>query len=136
MQEIEKIAAEAAEQQVCALEERGYLDFDGGEQEDRVSVVEQLRDMIQSAIEKAGLAQRDLPAFAEGYAQGVADSAAHASEPDLMLEDCTLIAHNTGEGWYLAVQNRDGDDIAILKWPWGDKGKNAQQLEEYGYEII
>lgn len=55
----------------------------------------------------------------------------------LTPEDCKLIAHNTGEGWYLAVQNPEGDDIAILKWPWGNNDKkNAKQLEEYGYEIV
>lgn len=54
---IDQIAAEAAEKQVSALEDRGYLDFDSGEQEDRKSVVDQLTAIIKAAIEK----DRELP---------------------------------------------------------------------------
>lgn len=55
----------------------------------------------------------------------------------MIPENCKLIAHNTGDGWYLAVQDIPGEDIAILAWPWGDEEKkNAKQLEEYGFEIV
>jgi hypothetical protein len=52
-------------------------------------------------------------------------------------EDCKLIAHWTGDGWYLAVQNAQGEDIAILAWPdqWPEKmTENALNLA--GFQIV
>jgi hypothetical protein len=54
----------------------------------------------------------------------------------MIPEDCKLIAHNTGDGWYLGVVDKDGDDIAILYWPYDDQSKSAKELEAYGFEII
>lgn len=46
----EKIAMETAERRISELEDLGYLDFDGGEQEDRTSVVVNTANHILSAF--------------------------------------------------------------------------------------
>lgn len=51
-------------------------------------------------------------------------------------EDCTLEACWSGDGWVLAVRNKD-EVIAYLKWPeqWPDK-VSTTQLEKFGFEIV
>lgn len=59
------------------------------------------------------------------------------SAPNHIPESCKLIAHHTGDGWYLAVQNAANEEIAILAWPkqWGDT-VSSQQLETFGFEVV
>lgn len=52
-------------------------------------------------------------------------------------EDCKLVAHNTGDGWYLGVQTKDYEDICSLKWPdsWPETVSTAF-LKTAGFEIV
>jgi len=54
----------------------------------------------------------------------------------MIPENCKLIAHWTGEGWYLAVQDR-GRDIAILAYPeaWPES-VDSNWLHANGFEIV
>ena len=54
----------------------------------------------------------------------------------MIPEDCILVAHNTGDGWYLAVEDKEGNEIAILAWPFGDHTKTSKDLEGYGFKIV
>lgn len=54
--------------------------------------------------------------------------------------DCELVAHDTGDGWALAVENPadpERDVIAYLKWPdsFGES-QTAAQLEAKGFIIV
>lgn len=51
-------------------------------------------------------------------------------------ENCRLIAHATGDGWYLAVQDTTGNDIAILKWPFLEERLTASKLQDHGFQIV
>jgi len=56
-------------------------------------------------------------------------------------EECILIAHATGDGWHLAVLNRDGVEIAMLDFnkviPKQFNGYiTASELRNLGYEIV
>lgn len=56
---------------------------------------------------------------------------------DKIPEGCKLVALHTGDGWYLAVQDRNLNEIAILDWPFGEKEiKTSRELEACGFEII
>lgn len=51
-------------------------------------------------------------------------------------EGCTLVAHDTGEGWALCVENTKGDVVAYLAWPWSWlKAITPEQLAEKGFEV-
>lgn len=52
-------------------------------------------------------------------------------------EECKLIAHNTGDGWALAVENLRGYVVCYLAWPksWPET-VSAEQLRGYGFEIV
>lgn len=52
-------------------------------------------------------------------------------------EGCKLVAHDTGDGWYLAVEDRNGKEVAILAWPksWPEK-IFPDDLRKFGFEII
>lgn len=51
-------------------------------------------------------------------------------------EGCKLVAHNTGDGWALTVQDQNGDTVAMLEWPesWPEI-MNADQIREAGFRI-
>jgi len=61
----------------------------------------------------------------------------HKSMSNEIPEGCKLIAHHTGDGWYLAVQDTEGNDIAILDWPdsWPEE-MTTEQLRIFGFEIV
>ena len=52
-------------------------------------------------------------------------------------EECTLVAVHTGDAWHLAVENRNGDEIAVLGWPksWPEIMTTAQ-LKAAGFEVV
>lgn len=51
-------------------------------------------------------------------------------------EGCKLTAHNTGDGWLLAVEAHD-NVVAYLEYPgsWPDT-MNEATLKMYGFEIV
>lgn len=54
-------------------------------------------------------------------------------------ENCKLVAHNTGDGWLLAVETAGtfGNTIAYLAWPatWPE-GVTVQQIKSFGFEVV
>lgn len=55
----------------------------------------------------------------------------------MIPEDGVLVAHDTGEGWALSVENETGDVVCYLKWP--DKWPSTmttKRLKEYGFKIV
>lgn len=52
-------------------------------------------------------------------------------------EDCILVAHDTGEGWVLGVENQKRDVICYLKWPksW-PKMMYKESLNNCGFEVV
>jgi hypothetical protein len=59
------------------------------------------------------------------------------SEKEGLPENCKLVAHNTGDGWFLGVQTAEGDDVCELAWPkkvpWS---LTAADLERFGFEVV
>ena len=52
-------------------------------------------------------------------------------------EDCILVAHWTGDGWALTVEDESGNCIAYLQWPNSlPETMTKQQLEEKGFEVV
>lgn len=52
-------------------------------------------------------------------------------------EDCELVAHDTGDGWALCVENDEHDVIAYLKWPASFREfQTAEQLRAKGFVIV
>lgn len=56
---------------------------------------------------------------------------------NLEPEGCLLVAHDTGDGWALAVETADGDLVAYLKWPdaWPET-LTTQELIAKGFMIV
>jgi hypothetical protein len=54
----------------------------------------------------------------------------------LRPEECVLTAHNTGDGWCLAVEDRKENVVAYLRWPkaWPET-IDKSSLEKFGFEI-
>lgn len=52
-------------------------------------------------------------------------------------EGCKLIAHHTGDGWHLAVEDNQGEEVAMLEWPssWPDS-VNADFLRNCGFRVV
>lgn len=52
-------------------------------------------------------------------------------------EGCILVAHDTGDGWYLGVKDSKGNTVAMLDWPkaWPET-MSASRLREIGFEIV
>jgi hypothetical protein len=52
-------------------------------------------------------------------------------------EGCKLVAHDTGDGWYLGVEDDKGNEVAMLDWPkaWPES-MSASRLREIGFEVI
>ena len=53
-------------------------------------------------------------------------------------EACVLTAHYTGDGWLLAVETHDLDDVvAILDWPesWPER-MTDKELMLFGFKIV
>lgn len=52
-------------------------------------------------------------------------------------EGCKLVAHNTGDGWYLGVEDREGEEVAQLAWPdvWPESMTGAA-LHKIGFDIL
>ena len=59
------------------------------------------------------------------------------SHQSAVPENCRLVAHNTGDGWALVVENRDRDVVCYLAWPknWPD-WLTAADLECFGFEVV
>jgi hypothetical protein len=52
-------------------------------------------------------------------------------------EGCKLVAHDTGDGWYLGVEDGEGSEVAMLEWPSGwPETMPATKLREFGFEIV
>lgn len=83
--------------------------------------------------------EQDWPEFEPTWAaiearfKGEGSAASDAREP----EGCKLIAHHTGEGWHLAVENAEGDEVAMLEWPpsWPDS-VNADFIRKCGFQVV
>lgn len=56
---------------------------------------------------------------------------------DMAPEGCILVAHDTGDGWYLGVEDGKGETVAMLDWPktWPET-MTAKQLIECGFLIV
>lgn len=52
-------------------------------------------------------------------------------------EECTLVAVHTGDAWQLAVEDRNGDEVAVLGWPksWPEI-MTTDQLKACGFEVV
>ena len=52
-------------------------------------------------------------------------------------EQCTLVAVHTGDAWHLAVEDCNGDEIAVLGWPnsWPETMVTAE-LKAAGFEVV
>lgn len=52
-------------------------------------------------------------------------------------EGCKLIAHHTGEGWHLAVEDTDSEEVAMLEWPasWPDE-VGPDFLRKCGFQVV
>jgi hypothetical protein len=56
---------------------------------------------------------------------------------DALPENCTLVAHDTGDGWCLAVEDAEHSTIAMLAWPeaWPRTQTAVQRLLK-GFVIV
>lgn len=59
------------------------------------------------------------------------------SHENILPEGCVLVAHDTGDGWALGVENQKGDEICLLDWPdsWPER-INTATLRKYGFKIV
>lgn len=65
------------------------------------------------------------------------DAESAAQRSGAVPENCKLIALHTGDGWHLAVENQDGDEIAILAWPESWPGiMTDDDLTKCGFEVV
>ncbi len=52
-------------------------------------------------------------------------------------EDCCLVAHDTGDGWALAVEDTSHEIIAYLTWPSSfGESQTAAELQSKGFIIV
>lgn len=56
---------------------------------------------------------------------------------DSAPEGCCLVAHDTGDGWALAVEDSQSEIVAYLAWPdcFGES-QTAEQLRTKGFIIV
>ena len=47
-----------------------------------------------------------------------------------------MVAHDSGDGWYLSWTNDDGDELAEIPWPFGDSEIDAAEMERLGFEVV
>jgi len=52
------------------------------------------------------------------------ETSSQVDENVIQPEDCELVAHDTGDGWALSVEDTNHDSICHLKWPesWPENG--------------
>lgn len=56
---------------------------------------------------------------------------------DYPPEDCCLVAHDTGEGWALTVEDSSHETIAYLAWPTSfGESQTAAELQAKGFIIV
>jgi hypothetical protein len=36
----------------------------------------------------------------------------------------------------LGVEDKGGEEVAMLRWPWGDESRKASDLRECGFKIV
>jgi|GEM_PF-1975734 len=53
------------------------------------------------------------------------------------LEDCILVAHDTGEGWQLSAEDTKHNVVCYLKWPdsWPNMMDKAA-LRNCGFKVV
>nr|ALS89865.1 Ead/Ea22-like protein [uncultured bacterium] len=76
-------------------------------------------------------ARADIPALLSHIAELEAQRS--AGEP----EGCTLVAHDTGDGWCLSVEDSQNNTVALLAWPksWPES-QSAKDLTDKGFLIV
>lgn len=111
--------------------------------------IRQLIDLVAESVSKAEEAKATLRAQAKNMSRlqkRVNELEAQITAPSPVtalrsapgpIEGCKLVALHTGDGWYLAVQAPDGNDIGMLEWPeqWPEK-MTSEALRLAGFEIL
>lgn len=47
-----------------------------------------------------------------------------------------MVAHHTGDGWYLGWTNEDGGELSEIYWPFGESALSGADLENLGFEVV
>jgi hypothetical protein len=47
-----------------------------------------------------------------------------------------LVAHDTGDGWYLHWTNDAGDDLGDIGWPFGESELTGAEMASLGFEVV
>lgn len=72
-----------------------------------------------------------------GWCEGAAEECVRSVIDSNTPEGCKLVAHDTGDGWYLGVEDSDGNEVAMLAWPssWPE-AISGKRLREFGFEVL
>ena len=102
--------------------------------DDYASNAEKVEQARETALEDAAVMAEDQSAEFERRSLMTTDNDTTIPE---ISEDCRLVAHDTGDGWALAVENTQHDVIAYLFWPtvFGET-QTAAELQAKGFIIV
>ena len=58
------------------------------------------------------------------------------SLPPLVPKGARMVAHETGAGWYLSYEVKEGNPVTLDYWPFGDRWVMPHDLEALGFEVV